>query len=107
MDRCSVFERVFVEMVQRRLQEREDKMTLSEFARLVFPDKKSPYRQLRAIIGESSKTGRPQSVRLEEACRMALVLEQDFPSFCWDVWQAVKKGDVAKRREHTDPPPRR
>ena len=65
-------ERVFVELVAKRVKERGIKK--GEFAALVWPED-SP--KATAMRSKASNTGKPQGVQISDAQRMAEVLGED------------------------------
>ena len=66
-------ERVFVELVAKRVKERGIKK--GEFAALVWPED-SP-KAAAALRSKASNTGKPQGVQISDAQRMAEVLGED------------------------------
>lgn len=66
------------------------------YAKQIWPDKedKTAAQTLYAIQGKSSKTGKPQNLRLEEACKMVGLLDgySRFSSFCFEVEERLRMG---------------
>ena len=70
-------ERVFVELVAKRVKERGIKK--GEFAALVWPEDspKAAAARWTAMSSKASNTGKPQGVQISDAQRMAEVLGED------------------------------
>lgn len=66
------------------------------FAKGIWPEKeeKSAAQTLYAIQGKSSKTGKPQMLRLHEAVKIVGLLEKApaFPSFCFEISEKIRLG---------------
>lgn len=66
------------------------------FAKSIWPEKeeKSAAQTLYAIQGKSSKTGKPQMLRLHEAVKIVGLLEKApaFPSFCFEISEKIRLG---------------
>lgn len=66
------------------------------FAKEIWPnkDEKNAAQTLYAIQGKSSKTGKPQKLRLDEAVLMVSLLDEysSFASFCFEIGEKLRLG---------------
>lgn len=90
-----LFTKCFLELVCSAGKEKYG--SVMAFAKKLFPEKEDPKNAantLYAIIGQSSKTGKPQALTMDIAYRMVELLETDrrFSEFCWDAENRIRNG---------------
>ncbi len=70
--------------------------SLMAFAKKIWPEKdeKTAAQTLYAIQNKSSKTGKPQKLKLQEAVRIVDLLDEysSFASFCFEISEKIRMG---------------
>lgn len=97
------FERLFILEAIRRGEEKYG--NARSYGVAVWPDKeKRVAGQTMYNLRNTTKTGKPQSIRLHEAVRMVSVLDKGFASFCFEVSEKIRiEEETAKANASMEP----
>ena len=97
-----MFERKYVEYAL--YLARKKNMNQLEFAKAVWPHKSEGAANTTIIALKSQNSrGKPQNLRVSDAIRMAEILDKEYPSMNFEVWERCKL-EAGEKTEKVVPP---
>lgn len=97
-----MFERKYVEYALSLA--RKKNMNQSEFAHAVWPHKTEAAATTTIIaLKRQNSRGKPQNLRVSDAIRMAEILDKEYPSMNFEVWERCKL-EAGEKMEEVVPP---